>query len=55
MKTKIECPKCGSDKLESSRHSGVRSSNEGELPNGKGPISYECQNCGHEFTVDELS
>ncbi len=55
MKEKIKCPNCGSDKLDSFRHSGTGSSNKGKKPNGKGPISYECQNCEYEFTEDNLN
>ena len=53
MREEIKCPICGSDKLDSFRHSGTGSSNKGKKPNGKGPISYECQNCEYEFTEDE--
>lgn len=55
MKEKIKCPKCESDKLETFNHSKVGSSEKGKLPNAKGPVTYECQNCGYEFTEDELN
>jgi rubredoxin len=54
MKEKRKCPKCGSDKLEPFNFPQVRASDTGELPRGKGLISYECQNCGYEFIEGEL-
>ena len=57
MLVKIKCPKCRSDKLESFRHSGVRTSADPKLPNAKGSVTYECLNpkCRHEFSEDELN
>ena len=55
MREEIRCPICESDKLEPFDFSGAGTSNNGKIPNGKGPISYECQNCGYEFTEDALN
>lgn len=53
MPEKIKCPKCGKSDIESYRHSAVGT---GELPEGKGEMTYKClnPNCGYEFDEDDL-
>ncbi len=55
MEEKIKCPECGSENIEPYRHSAVGASIDSEKPSAKGPISYECRNCGYEFTEENLN
>lgn len=57
MKEEIRYPKCGSDKVDSFKHSGAGPSNNGKLPNAKGLVTYECLNpkCRHIFSEDNLN
>lgn len=48
------CLECGSLNIEIYKHSATGASAGPEFPHAIGEYTYECQNCGHEFTEDEL-
>jgi hypothetical protein len=54
VKETMICLECGSLNLEIYDHPATGASADPKLPDAIRKYTYECQNCGHEFTENEL-